>query len=211
MKKALSFRYALPAAAALFALYLAGGCLDYKQHIAIRKDGSATVTVEGWVDAILKDASEHAEPGGLGNIFLADLEGKEGISILDSAVDVNEETGVEHHYVKFEAESAEALGAVPPFKNGIKIDWGADNDEIVFEEKIENEVKELDNPADEETFKFLLEGYTWTYAVEMPGEVTDTNGTVSANGRTVTWSWSLYEFSRTNEVIMRAKCLQPAE
>lgn len=190
------------------AVFLAAGCMDYSQKIVVAEDGSATVTLDGWLDEALAGVSEDlsAETGESENIFLSEFEGEPGVEILGSSVETDEPTGVEHHHVTFNVESSDALEDLPSFGESGSVKWETNGGEVTFEQKIRNETEEYEAAEDEELMRSLFEGYTWTYEVVMPGPVTETNGTVGADGRTVTWTWSLFDITLLEEVVMTAKC-----
>jgi hypothetical protein len=77
----------------------------------------------------------------------------------------------------------------------------------VFTQVIKNErsddAKES-SAESEELARTLFEGYTFTYTLTMPGSVSETNGTLSDDGQTVTWEWPLYDFSNQEEIRMTA-------
>jgi len=187
---------------------LAAGCMDYSQKIVVSEDGSATVTLDGWLDEALSGLSENvsAETGGPENIFLDEFEGKPGVKLLESFTETDEATGVEHHHITFNVKSPDALEDLPSFGESGSIKWETKGDEITFEQQIRNETEEYEAPEDEELMRSLFEGYTWTYEVVMPGPITETNGTVGADGRTVTWTWPLFDFTLLEEIAMTAKC-----
>lgn len=190
------------------AVLLAAGCMDYSQKIVVAEDGSATVTIDGWLDEALAGVSEDlsAETGESENIFLSEFEGEPGVEILGSSVETDEATGVEHHHITFNVESPDALEDLPSFGESGSVKWETNGGEVTFEQKIRNETEEYEAAEDEELMRSLFEGYTWTYEVVMPGPITQTNGTVGADGRTVTWTWPLFDFTRVEEVVMTAKC-----
>jgi len=190
------------------AVLLAAGCYDYSQKIVIADDGSATVSLDGWFDEALAGLWEEtsAETGVTGNVFLAEFDGEPGIEVIDSSVETDEETKVEHHHATFDVESSDALEGLPSFGETGSVKWETGGDETAFEQKILNVTEEYESAEDEELMRSLFEGYTWTYEVVMPAPVTQTNGTIGADGRTVTWSWSLFDITRVEEVVMTAKC-----
>jgi hypothetical protein len=201
-------RYAAIIIAVGAAVFLAAGCMDYSQKIMIHEDGSATVTIDGWLDKALAGLSGETKGEGesSGNIFLDEFKNKPGIEILDSSVETDEETGVEHHHVGFNVESSRILEDLPSFGESGNAEWRVEDDEASFEQVIRNDVEEYENAEDEEFMKSLFENYTWTYEVTMPGPIIETNGVIGADGRTATWSWSLFEITRVEEIDMTAKC-----
>jgi hypothetical protein len=190
------------------AVLLTAGCMDYSQKIVVAEDGSATVTLDGWLDEALAGLSEDvsAEMGGSENIFLSEFEGEPDVEIFDSSVETDEATGVEHHHVTFNVVSPDALEDLPSFGEPGSVTWETKGGETTFEQKIRNDTEEYEVAEDEELMRSLFEGYTWTYEVVMPGPITQTNGTVGADGRTVTWTWPLFDFTRVEEIVMTAKC-----
>jgi hypothetical protein len=190
------------------AVFLVAGCMDYSQNIAIHEDGSATVTIDGWLDKALAGLSEEVKDEGesSGNVFLDEFTNEPGIDILGSSVETDEETGVEHHHVEFNVESSRVLEDLPSFGETGSAEWRVKDDEASFEQVIRNDVEEYENAEDEEFMRSLFESYTWTYEVAMPGPITETNGTIGPDGRTVTWSWSLFDITRLEEIVMTAKC-----
>jgi hypothetical protein len=189
-------------------VFLTAGCMDYSQKIVVSEDGSATVTLDGWLDGalsgLLEDAS--AETGRSENIFLDEFEGESGVKILESFIETDEATGVEHHHVTFNVKSSDALEDTPSFGESGSIKWETKGDEVTFEQQILNETEDYEAAEDEELMRSLFEGYTWTYEVVMPGPITKTNGAVGADGRTVTWTWPLFDFTLLEKITMTAKC-----
>jgi hypothetical protein len=192
------------------AAFLAAGCMDYSQKIVVHEDGSATVTIDSWLDEVLTGLAEEiiVEDGFSGNILLYEFENKPGIEILDSFVEIDEKTGLERHHVEFNVESSKVLEDLPSFGKSGSAKWETNGDGVSFERILRNDdaIKEYENAEDEESMRSLFEGYTWTYEVVMPGPVTETNGTVGADGRTATWSWSLFDITLLEEIVMTAKC-----
>jgi hypothetical protein len=197
------------------------GCITYEQHTTFEADGSGTLAIDTWMfyfgeegedgQAVDPEAEAAAEPtaadsltGDLG----APFEGVEGVS-------------VEEQWEKVEGEGDERQThshLVLSFDNiGVLNGLGAfENQEIAFEEKDGNYVysqiivneheddPEEATPESEELARSLFEGYTFTYTVEMPGEIIETNGTVGEDGRTVTWEWPLYDFASAEKTVMTA-------
>jgi hypothetical protein len=190
------------------AAFLTAGCMDYSQKIVVSEDGSATVTLDGWLDETLAGLWEDVtiRTNKSENIFLIEFEGKPGIEILGASVETDEATGGKHHRATFKVESSEALDDTPSFGESGSIKWGTESRKVTFEQRIRNETEEHEAAEDEELTRSLFERYTWTYEVVMPGPVTETNGTVSADGRTVTWTWPLFDFALIEEVVMTAEC-----
>lgn len=190
------------------AVLLAAGCMDYSQKIVVAENGSATVTLDGWLDEALAGLSEDvsAEVSGPENIFLSEFEGEPGVEILGFSVETDEATGVEHHHVTFNVESPDALEELPSFGESGSVKWETKSGEVTFEQRIRNDTEEYEATEDEELMRSLFEGYTWTYEVVMPGPITQTNGTVGADGRTVTWTWPLFDITLLEEIVMTAKC-----
>ncbi|UCE26757.1 MAG: hypothetical protein JSW52_10490 [Candidatus Coatesbacteria bacterium] len=191
------------------AVLLAAGCMDYSQKIVIQEDGSAMVVLDGWLDESLTGLSEEvsAETGVPENIFLSEFEGEPGVEITDSYVETNEKTKVEHHHVTVNVESSDALDDLPSFGGSAgNVKWETGGGEATFEQKLYNEPEAYDSAEEEDLMRSLFEGYTWTYEVVMPGPITQTNGTVGADGRTVTWTWPLFDFARVEEIVMTATC-----
>jgi hypothetical protein len=191
------------------AVFLTAGCMDYSQKIVIAEDGSAMVVLDSWLDESLAGLSEDvsAETGAARNIFLSEFEGEPGTEIIGSSVEMDEETKVEHHHITVNVESSDALDGLPSFggESGI-LQWKTGGGEATFEHKLYNETEAYADAEEEALMRSLFEGYTWTYEVVMPGPITQTNGTVGADGRTVTWAWTLFEFAMTEEIVMTAKC-----
>lgn len=190
------------------AVFLTAGCMDYSQKIMIYEDGSATVTIDGWLDKALAGLSEEVKDEGesSGNIFLDEFRNEPGIEIIDSSVETDEETGVEHHHVEFNVASSRILEDLPSFGESGSAEWRVEDNEVSFEQVIRNDVEEYKNTGDEEFMRSLFENYTWTYEVTMPGPIIETNGVTGADGRTATWSWSLFDITRLDEIVMTAKC-----
>ncbi|UCE26756.1 MAG: hypothetical protein JSW52_10485 [Candidatus Coatesbacteria bacterium] len=193
-------------AVALFAI----GCMDYSQKIVIWEGGSALITQDGWLDPAVKETAGELGIGtGYSEIlFLGKYDGNPGVVVGDSYVEIDEEANVEHHHAEFTVESSGCLDDWSFIHNLGEIDWKSDGDELVFEQKLINEPAKDMEPEEAEFTRAMYEGYDYTYAftVVMPGPVTETNGSLGDDGRTVTWSWPFSDLTVEYELTMTAKC-----
>lgn len=189
------------------------GCISYKQHTAFESDGSGRIVVDTWVDYFNgdeeggQDAEENAQPEiseELGPAF-ADLE---GVTIEENWTELEGEGEErrEHTHLVLSFDKVERLNGHGVFKNQ-ELTFQKKGDEFSFTQVIHNESKEEQEESPEESEELartLFEGYTFTYAVVMPGRVVDTSGTVGDDGRTVTWEWPLFDLANEEEIIMTA-------
>ncbi len=201
---------ALPIVAALAVLT---GCISYQQHATFESDGSGRIVIDTWVDYFNGDEEggepeeEPAKPEiseELGPAF-SDLEGvtiEENWTLLEG----EGEDRREHTHLVLSFDKVERLNGHGIFENQ-KLTFEKKGDEFAFRQFIRNERKEEQEESTEESEELartLFEGYTFTYAVVMPGKVVDTGGTVGEDGRTVTWEWPLYDFANEEEIVMTA-------
>jgi hypothetical protein len=196
------------------AVFTAGGCFRYEQTVVLNADGTADVTVSYSVPAVvvsedrnppvnpLPDAAPAAgsyvdEAAALKSAFR-----RFGIEVTDASV--AEDDDFQTYTVYGIAPDAGALGSSLPFFDKHETEFKADDDSVKFSEVIENELSKNERPTDEE--KPLLEALFpdcgFTFRVVMPGPLTETNGTIGADGRTVEWRFGLAEFLFSEKIEM---------
>ncbi|UCH77282.1 MAG: hypothetical protein JSU81_05950 [Candidatus Coatesbacteria bacterium] len=195
-------------------LALGAGCISYEVNLSLEKDGSGTVVVDTWVDYLgeeegdqeVAEAPEISEE--MGPAF-AELE---GVTVEENWARTEGEGDDrrEHTHLLLAFEDVEILSGQGIFENQ-DLTFEKKGKEYVFTHEIRNvreqpaaETAEESSEENEELARALFEGYTFTYTVVMPGDVTDTNGIVADDGRTVTWEWPLYDFAQQEEIVMTA-------
>lgn len=127
---------------------------------------------------------------------------------------------IEENWAKFEGEGEnrkthtrlvmavdkiERLNKIGVFKD-TTLSCAKKSGKLVFAQKMinENKKKEETSPDTDQMMRELFKGYTMTYVVTMPGEVKQTNGTLGEDKRTITWQWSLYDFSKMETIELTA-------
>lgn len=206
------------------------GCLSYQQHIKLNADGSGSVTVDAWVDdfsEVKKNLEETLEseggsaetaapepetpqeltiPDEFGNAF----KNLEGITIVENWIKYEPPTepdknGRNHTRLVLTFDNLSRLNGHGVFRDQ-ELSVKTKKNKTTFTHIIHNDIDKEAKKAqsDEEWARALFADYKFTYSVEMPGKVTETNGTVGPDGRTVTWSWPLIDFSRTEKITMKA-------
>jgi len=110
-----------------------------------------------------------------------------------------------HTHLVMSVDKIEKLSKVGVFKD-TDLSLGKKSGKLTFAQKMVNnqQKKEETTPETDQMMRELFKGYTMTYVVTMPGEVKETNGTLSEDKRTVTWQWSLYDFSKMETVELTA-------
>ena len=179
-----------------FSAAFVAGCISFEQKFTFHADGSGTLVADMWVDQLAPTADEEASPAAaptpevseeMGPAF-ADLE---GVAVAENWVKV-EGTGDnrrEHTHLALSFDDAGKLVGHGIFEEQ-KLSFRRDGDNFVFGETIHNNPQEGETSAEsEEMARAMFEGYTFTYTVVMPAAVVETNGTLAADRRTVTWSW----------------------
>ena len=217
-------------AGVMLAAGLLCGCISLKQYVKLNADGSAIVTVETWVD----DLSELGEPeaGTAETAAAATAEptpavkptppaeptvedemgpafgGREGIEVVENWARREEKedgTKVIHTKLIMNVDRLDRLSGIGCFENTTFTE-GKKGKDLTFGEVVLNtqEKKEAASAESEELVRKMFEGYTFTYVLEMPGEVKAADGAIGEDKRTVTWSWPLYDFTRMDKVEMTA-------
>lgn len=195
------------------AMVVVAGCISYKQHTTFESDGSGRVIVDVWVDrfggAEEEDQAASAQTAPEINEEIGPaFAGLEGVTVEENWVKIEgeEDEQREHTRLVLTFDKVESLAGHGVFEKQ-ELSFQKEDDEFAFTQTIRNEPeKEPQEYSDEseELARSLFEGYTFTYAVVMPGRVVDTNGTLGEDGRTVTWEWPLYDFSNQEKIVMTA-------
>ncbi len=196
------------------------GCISLTQYVKLNADGSARVTVDTWVDdfsdlessASTAAATAAQPPTPPPEPTLEDDMGPAfknlaGITVAENWVQREEVEGkkIIHSKLVLDVDRLDRLNGVGLYKD-TTFTSGKKGKDVAFGQVTLNkrEKKEEPSPESEELVRKMFEGYTFTYVVEMPGEVKSTNGTLGADKRTVTWKWPLYEFTQMEKVEMTA-------
>lgn len=110
-----------------------------------------------------------------------------------------------HTRLVMNVDRIERLNKIGVFKD-TTLSCAKKSGKLVFTQKMinENKKKEETSPDTDQMMRELFKGYTMTYVVTMPGEVKQTNGTLGEDKRTITWQWSLYDFSKMETVELTA-------
>jgi hypothetical protein len=206
-------RRTIYAAALCGCLVMVAGCISYEQHITFESDGSGRVVLDTWVDYFDNDeggdqaVGEKTAPE-IGEELAPAFAGLKGVTIEENwtKVEGEEDNRREHTRLVLTFDKVERLNGRGVFENQ-KLSFKKKGKEFAFTQVIRNEQKEeTEDYAEEseELARTLFEDYTLTYTVVMPGRVTDADGAVGDDGRTVTWQWPLYDFSNEEEITMKA-------
>lgn len=185
------------------AVVLAVGCIDYGQGMALKADGSGTV--------VIHYASDDPE-GTSGTPVLPFTEaeiiaGYKGSNLVVHDVVPDAESDEYHAGVTYQID----FDKVTDLNN-----YGV----FFFEDKLTQNFY-LNDLGDTLSFMqttsvtmdvedtSMLDSYGFAYKLVCPGDVTETNGTLSGDGRTVTWYYALPELIN-NTVEMTATYEKPA-
>lgn len=204
----------LLAIAAVCAAVLVAGCFRYEQTVVLNAEGTAEVTVSYSVPAALAGDERELSPAPLPDAGPGAPSHEEEEAALKSAfrrfgvevinVSVVDDGDFRTYAVTGTIAEPGVLDPALPYFGEHKTEYEADDKSVTFKETIENELSKKERPTDEE--KPLLEALFpdcgFTFRVVMPGPVKETNGTVSADGRTVEWRFGLAEFLFAEKVEM---------
>jgi hypothetical protein len=183
---------------------LAAGCIDYDQKITLNADGSGTLVIHYASD---------------------DPEGTSGAPVLpfteDEIVAGYKGSNLVVRDIVPDAESDEYHAGVTyqiDFDDVVDLNnYGA----FAFEDKL-SQTFYLNDLGDTTSFMqtttltmdvedtSMLDSYKFTYKLVCPGDITETNGTLSSDGRTVAWSYALPELIN-NAVDMTVTYEKPAD
>jgi uncharacterized protein YceK len=110
-----------------------------------------------------------------------------------------------HAHLVMSVDKIEKLSKIGVFK-GSELSLAKKGGKLAFTQKMLNEQqkKEETSPETDQMMRELFKGYTMTYVVTMPGDVKETNGTLGDDKRTITWQWSLYDFSKMESIELKA-------
>jgi hypothetical protein len=185
------------------AVVITAGCIDYDQGMALKADGSGTVVIHYTSD----------DPEGTGGApvlpFTEDeiIAGYKGSNLVVRDIVPDAESDEYHAGVTYQID----FDKVTDLNN-----YGV----FFFEDKLTQNFY-LNNLGDTLSFiqttsvtmevedTSMLDSYGFTYKLVCPGDVTETNGTLSGDGRTVAWSYTLPELIN-NTVEMTATYEKPA-
>jgi len=202
-------------------------CVSYHQKLALNADGSGRLETDMWMDdmsgltAAMTAATagpataETAAPAPLaipeemGPAFtnVAGLRIEENWARRETVSEGGATSKKEHTRLVLSFDDLALLQGRGMFGKQ-ELSLKTKSGKCTFTQLIRNDKKKEEtgetSPETEALTRQMFEGYTFSYEVVMPGEVTDTNGTVAADKRTVTWSWPLYDFTEMEEIKMTA-------
>ncbi len=193
---------------------MAAGCISYQQNTTFAEDGSGRIVVDTWLDYYgteedgAETSSETPPPPEISEELGPAFAGLEGVQVEENWTRVEGEGDKkrEHTHLALAFDKVETLNGFGVFKNQ-ELSFEKVGPKFVFTQVIRNERaddEEEASPESEELARTLFEGYTFTYTLTMPGSVSETNGTLTEGGQTVTWEWPLYDFSNQEEIKMTA-------
>jgi hypothetical protein len=198
-------RRTIYAAALCGCVVVAGGWVSYEQHVTFENDGSGRMVLDWWVDDWVLSAMPPLRE--LGKEAVSAFTGLEGVTVEESWTEVEGEGPDEREHIRVVVafDKVETLTGNHVFENG-EFSFKKKGKEFAFTQVLKphygEEPEDFPGEGNEELVRDLLERFedhTITFTVVMPGRVADTNGTVSEDGRTVTWAWSLYEVGLREE------------
>jgi len=207
-------------------------CVSYQQKLALHADGSGRLEADMWVDdmsgltaaltaataapatataetAVAAATAERPVSEEMGSAFanVAGLKIVENWALLETTGEGASASKKEHTRLVLDFDNLELLKGHGIFAKQ-DLAFKTKGGKCTFTQLIRNDRKkekaEEPSPETEALTRQMFDGYTFSYEVVMPGEVTDTNGTVAADKRTVTWSWPLYDFTEMEEIKMTA-------
>jgi len=203
------------------------GCISYQQHIKLNADGSGKIIMDMWMDDIagltegLGGTAETAAPAGEAEGAEKELtvpdemgpafQGLEGVTIEENWIRREEAedkdgTAREHSHLVLTFDKLERLNGHGVFTKQ-ELAATTKGKKIAFSHIIRNDQEKEEAGTTPEAAAFareILAAYTFTYTIEMPAAVTETNGSLAEDNVTVTWRWPLYELSEQKEVKMTA-------
>jgi hypothetical protein len=201
---------------AIVTVLLVAGCIDYEQTITINEDLSGyaefNIAKSPYLgDNMNEDGSMMDNPV---NFLAEDFSKVPGCKVEEDSYSYSAETEMEYFSAKLKLDDINAINGYGMFENDRMLSITKENGVITYREEImttgehappetsaEGEISE-----DEKMMREMMEGYSFTYRVIMPSVVTETNGEIGEDGRTVTWTWPTSEFIGLGKVEVFAKC-----
>lgn len=199
---------------AVCTVFMVTGCFRYEQTVVLNAEGTAEITVSYSIPTVLTAEESNLPPAPLPDAGPGAPSYEEEEAALKAAfrrfgvevtyASVDDDGDFRPYAVTGTIADAGALGPALPYFDEHKTEYEADGETVKFKETIENELSKNERPTDEEKLlaEALFPDCGFTFRVVMPGPVKETNGTVSADGRTVEWCFGLAEFLFSENVEM---------
>lgn len=181
-------------------------CIGIDSRIALRADGSGTLTLSYKVSQFMKNIDVGREDGRLPlpvseEDFRRTAEGIAGLKLID--LDQREDEENVHIRAVLEFDNLEALNALSP-KPGLGLSLTADGKERVFRQEIApaGDAAELSQDSLEMVEEFF-KGYELTYRFSAPSPIKRSSlGELSADGKSVTYSASVTQLLLAAEPVI---------
>jgi hypothetical protein len=208
-------RYLIAIAAALTVI-LTAGCIDYEQTITINEDLSGDAEFNIGMNPYMgenmnEDGSMSETPS---NFLVKDYSNVAGCKIVSDSYSYDPDIELEHYSIGLKFDNLNDINGYGLYEQDKTLSVTEEDgvityrEEVVFhnEEPPPNPIDESEMSDDERMIREMMEGFTFTYRVVMPGAVTETNGEIDEDGRTVTWIWPASEFIQLGDIEVFAKC-----
>ncbi len=205
----------LIATAATLTVILAAGCIDYEQTITINEDLSGDAVFNIAMSPYMgenmnEDGSMSESPV---NFLVKDYSNAAGCKIVSDSYSYDPETELEHYSIGLKFGNLNDINGYGLYEQDKNLSVTEEEGVITYREEIMVQSEATPTPAmegemsdDEKMMREMMEGYSFTYRVVMPGAVTETSGEVAEDGRTVTWTWPTSDFIGLGKVEVYAKC-----
>lgn len=183
-------------------IVLLAGCMDVTMEVTVDEEGELDLEAELVLDSLLASIMEEEVEGegidALAEDFANDLE-EEGWNVVDYGAEEIEDNGDVRLTVSAEATDPDDIETITVT---------VEDDQITYVESdgFEGEVDDGmgdDDFLDEDELEEFYDAIEMTYIVNMPGEITDTNGEL-IDDSTVQWTFrdhsGVSEFEATSEI-----------
>ncbi|MCP4228997.1 MAG: hypothetical protein GY771_02470 [bacterium] len=204
--------------AAVLSVMLVAGCIDYEQTITINDDLSGTAEFNIGMNPNLGDNMN--EDGSMSdtprNFLVEDFSEVPGCKIEDDSYSYDAETEMEHFSAKLKLDDLNGINGYGLYEENKTLSVTEENGVITYREVLmvsrgetpPDTIPDDEMSEDEKMMREMMEGYSFTYRVVMPSNITETNGEIGEDGRTVTWTWPTSEFFGLGEIEVFAKCAE---
>ncbi len=202
-------RFYITAFAIIFAALLLSGCVTYDQELYIGKNGSGIVKVH----YSLINVDTGSEMGSEVDVIPASFSTNEA-----EIREMYKGDGIELKDIKIESdETITNVYLLIKFDNVLDLnDHGVWDENQVIGTRIEDGklvyIQDISNPdartlSSEE--KSLYDSYIFSYSLQLPNKVIETNGLRSKDGRTIYWEYPLSIVESNSHLQMHASCEAP--
>jgi hypothetical protein len=206
---------------ACLVLLLAAGCINYDQKMELNANGSGTMVMhysmaQQLVSMMQMGGSAGAEGGGEQEMpfKLKEEEVKADLNAPGVKVEKFEtktEGDQQHFYVHLSFDNVASLNKTKTFKE-MQVTWKEEKGVTTFSQvlkakKKEGTATEGDDQMGKQMAQAMFGNAAFKYSVKFPSKVLpapDTNGTISEDGQSVSWSFPLVEMD-SGDKVMTAK------